>query len=220
MGITKTETFSLHDWRGIRKAELTVYQDTDEPDPRNRQGRCPSVMVYTIPAHLTRDAEDLFYPHGTESVLSRFMRGEAVWIRETPYLGIVGKPGHYGLAMENQRQKIVGWWSPHWALERHAARLAREGRPDGLEKLAKEAKSTIEWLNQWQRGEVYGYKLSMFDPEEGDEGDFVIDSEWGFYDMAELDQAVTKTLEHWRMKRCNNSLAAWVPASHGLSKAA
>lgn len=220
MGIIKEETFSLHSWRGTYTAELKVYQDTDEPDPRNLQGRCPSVMVYTVPAHLMRDAEDLFYPHSAESVLARFIRGEVVWVRAVPYVGIVGKPGHYELAGQDRKQKVVGWWSPRWPIERAAAQAALSQDAGGLEKLAKEAQSTIEWLNKWQRGEVYGYRLSMFDQEEGDEGDFVVDSEWGFYDMAELYLAVDQTLEHWRAKRCYNVKAPWVPMSHGLSKAA
>jgi len=220
MGIIKEETFSLHSWRGIYTAELKVYQDTDEPDPRNNQGRCPSVMVYTVPAHLMRDAEDLFYPQYVGTVMARFIRGEAVWVGETPYLGITGGPGHYALAGKDRKLKIVGWWSPRWALERAAAQAARNQEPGGMQKLAKEAEDTIEWLNKWQRGEVYGYRLSMFDPEEGDEGDFVVDSEWGFYDMAELERAVDQTLEHWRVKRCYNVKTPWVSISHGLSKAA
>jgi hypothetical protein len=167
-----------------------------------------------------RDADDVFYPLNTESAIFRLIRGETVWVRETPYLGIVGEPGHYALASNDRKQRIVGWWSPRWSLERAAAQTARNKEPGGLEKLTKEAKDTIEWLNQWQRGEVYGYRLSMFDPEEGDEGDFVVDSEWGFYNMAELDSAVNQTLEHWRVKRCYNVKTYWVPTSHGLSKAA
>lgn len=220
MGITKEETFSLHGWRGTYKAELKVYQDTDEPDPRNNQGRCPSVMVYTVPTHLMRDAEDLFYPLTVDTVLSRFIRGETVWQRETPYLGIVGAPGHYELAGKDRKRKIVGWWSPRWKSEQELAEQVRRLEPGAQEKLAAEAASTIEWLNKWQRGEVYGYRLSMLDPEEGDEGDFVVDSEWGFYDMTELESAVDQTLEHWRVKRCYNAKTPWVPRSLGLSKAA
>ena len=220
MGIIKEETFGLHGWRGTYTAELKVYQDTDEPDPRNNQGRCPNVMVYTVPAHLMRDAEDVFYPMTVECVLARFLRGETVWVRDVPYLGIVGKPGHYALAHQDRKQKVVGWWSPRWPLERVAAQAALNHEPGARERLTKEAEDTIEWLNKWQRGEVYGYRLSMFDPEEGDEGDFVVDSEWGFYDMAELQLAVDQTLEHWRATRCYNVKAPWVPMSYGLSKAA
>lgn len=220
MGIIKEATFSLHSWRGTYQAELKVYRDTDEPDPRNGQGRCPSVMVYTNSAHMMRDAEDMFFPSSAEHIIARFIRGDVVWMRETPYLGIVGAPGHYKLAGGDRRLKVVGWWAPRWALERAAAASAKEGIPGAHEKLTKEARDTIEWLNQWQRGEVYGYRLSMFDPEQGDEGDFVVDSEWGFYDMAELNRAVDQTLEHWRAKRCYNAKAPWIPMSHGLSKAA
>lgn len=220
MGITNEETFSLHSWRTTYTAELKIYEDTDEPDPRNMQGRCPSVMVYTVPAHLMRDAEDLFYPHTAEVILTRFIRGEMVWVRDVPYLGIVGKPGHYALAGHDRKQKVAGWWSPRWKAEQEIADQVRAGAPSAQEKLAASAASTIEWLNKWQRGEVYGYRLSMFDPEEGDEGDFVVDSEWGFYDLAELYLAVDQTLEHWRAKRCYNVKAPWIPMSHGLSKAA
>ncbi len=220
MEAIKQETFSLHSWRGTYEAQLKVYQDTDEPDPRNSQGRCPSVMVYTNPAHMMRDAEDMFFHLSAEGALATFIRGEAVWVREVPYLGIVGTPGHYTLAGADRKLKIVGWWSPRWKSEQELAEKVRNLVPGARERLAEEAKDTIVWLNKWQRGEVYGYRLSMFDPEEGDEGDFVVDSEWGFYELAEIDQSVKQTLEHWRAKRCHNAKAFWVPTSQGLSKAA